>query len=338
MSIIRTLSRKILFPAITTLRLEHFISGMKNHKYLILMYHGVSNDNITRINGRHLRESIFKKHLSYFKKYFEVIPLSQLFHRYREKIVPTNNVISITFDDGYLNNYTTAMPLLKKYNFPATFFIQGMSIDNDFPITWPDIIDILKAFKVGILSINDLSFNLNSSTNYYNTKNKIFLYDYIKKLKYFERREVMNTLINNFEIEKKIHKINENNYKLMNESHIKILSENSLFEIGSHGYEHYCLANIEKDYAAHELEKSKSLLEKVCNYQVESIAFPDGSYNSEILNLSTKVGYSNLLAVNYLLPSDLTDTRILPRHGISATTTFESNIIYLHKCFNSIGF
>ncbi|NQT00247.1 MAG: polysaccharide deacetylase family protein [Candidatus Omnitrophica bacterium] len=39
----------------------------------------------------------------------------------RENIPP--KTIAITFDDGYKDNYTNALPVLKKYNFPATLFL-----------------------------------------------------------------------------------------------------------------------------------------------------------------------------------------------------------------------
>ena len=39
--------------------------------------------------------------------------------------------ILLTFDDGYESNYTLAWPILKKYGFPATIFVIGVSIGKD---------------------------------------------------------------------------------------------------------------------------------------------------------------------------------------------------------------
>ena len=50
--------------------------------------------------------------------------------------------ILITFDDGYLSNYTLAFPILQKYRMKATIFVIGATMgntehykDTDYPIT-----------------------------------------------------------------------------------------------------------------------------------------------------------------------------------------------------------
>lgn len=51
--------------------------------------------------------------------------------------LPTNPVV-LTFDDGYIDNYQFAFPILKKYGFIGTFFILSGPIDNNNPnyLTW----------------------------------------------------------------------------------------------------------------------------------------------------------------------------------------------------------
>ncbi len=51
--------------------------------------------------------------------------------------LPTTPVV-ITFDDGYIDNYQFAFPILKKYGFIGTFFILSGPIDNGNPnyMTW----------------------------------------------------------------------------------------------------------------------------------------------------------------------------------------------------------
>jgi len=52
--------------------------------------------------------------------------------------------IIITFDDGYVDNYTNAFPLLKKYGFTATFSIVTDPFDFGDPryMSWDNIIEM----------------------------------------------------------------------------------------------------------------------------------------------------------------------------------------------------
>ena len=47
--------------------------------------------------------------------------------------------IVITFDDGYLDNYTTAYPILQKYQFPATIYVITDSVKRDNHMKWPQM-------------------------------------------------------------------------------------------------------------------------------------------------------------------------------------------------------
>lgn len=42
-----------------------------------------------------------------------------------------DNPVCITFDDGYLDNYTVAFPILKQYGYKATIFAIGSSVGKD---------------------------------------------------------------------------------------------------------------------------------------------------------------------------------------------------------------
>lgn len=52
---------------------------------------------------------------------------------FEEQVELLDDNISITFDDGFLDNYTKALPILKKYNKQAIFFISTKYINKIFP-------------------------------------------------------------------------------------------------------------------------------------------------------------------------------------------------------------
>jgi len=65
----------------------------------------------------------FESQLRYLTRYHSIISLEDVVDYISGiKILPPSPAV-ITFDDGYLDNYRFAFPLLKKYNAKATFFI-----------------------------------------------------------------------------------------------------------------------------------------------------------------------------------------------------------------------
>ncbi len=47
----------------------------------------------------------------------------------------------LTFDDGYVDNYTTALPLLREYGFRGIVFLLPPYVDSGAPFDWPEVAD-----------------------------------------------------------------------------------------------------------------------------------------------------------------------------------------------------
>ncbi|MDQ7036278.1 MAG: polysaccharide deacetylase family protein [Anaerolineae bacterium] len=78
----------------------------------------------------------FEEQIDWVSKHFNVIDLATLHaHIVDEKALPERALL-ITFDDGYMDNYTNALPVLKKYGLPAVIFIVTGSMDNPSPLWW----------------------------------------------------------------------------------------------------------------------------------------------------------------------------------------------------------
>jgi peptidoglycan/xylan/chitin deacetylase (PgdA/CDA1 family) len=331
LALLKSIAREIVFPAAVAMHLEKLFSNMSHHNRIILCYHGVVDIPQHNISLGPIATMQFEQHLAYFKQNFDVVTQDTIFEMYRTNFVPKKKTLALTFDDGYENNYTTAYPLLKKYNFPATMYVISQCLESENSITWYDYIDLMRK-DVDISKIDVTSVNRPKPDNI----NELRLL--IKSLNISERRLLFAEIRKQVKIESYATQQNRQHWKLMNAEQLRELSESGLVEIGAHTQNHPNLGELKLNDVISEVETCKINLENVLQKDVYSIAFPDGSYTDEVKVICIKAGYKNLLAVDYKCASDKKDKSILPRAGVSSTTTYEANMVHLNLAFKSSGF
>ncbi len=64
--------------------------------------------------------------------------LDQFYELVRDK-KPTENVVLVTFDDGYGDQYRYAVPILLRYHFGATFFVNTGTVGKARHVTWQEL-------------------------------------------------------------------------------------------------------------------------------------------------------------------------------------------------------
>jgi len=336
---LKTLARNVIFPFITTLGLEKTLFSRFPNNMLNVYYHGVVRQNSSNIFPRHIQKEQFEEHLKYFKNHFNVISLKQAFELYRSGTKVDHRTITISFDDGYLNNLKEALPLLEKYKLHSTFFISGICIENPNYLLWADVVSFCRFLsKQKVLIIDGISFKKVNRFGLYNKNKHVYASDYLKQLSPIRRDEVITQLWNDFDLSNKLGQFPEEWWRLMNSEEIKLLDSNEFAEIGGHGYLHYNMGMVPREVTIKEMEKGKELLENTINHEIDSLAYPDGSYNEEVKDLAEKSHFQSQLATNYRCRRDNEDIRILPRYGLSATTNKHSNFIAVNRAFNTFGF
>ena len=109
----------------------------KKYEVPVVMYHRVINNSENEgIYGTYIYEDIFRQHMQYLKdKNFDVITFEDL-HKigWRNRFQRNKKYIMITFDDGYVDNYNLAFPILKEFGFKATIFLMGESTYNEWDV------------------------------------------------------------------------------------------------------------------------------------------------------------------------------------------------------------
>ena len=97
----------------------------------VIMYHSIGIPNKKwQWNYLTLYYKLFEKYLKWMKIMgFHSVSLQQLYSYIAEGRKLPKNPVALTFDDGYVDNWVFAYPLLKKYGFKGTIFVNPEFVD-----------------------------------------------------------------------------------------------------------------------------------------------------------------------------------------------------------------
>jgi hypothetical protein len=102
-------------------------------KLVVVAFHRVNDwmpeDGITSGSTR------FEEFCKFFAEHFRVVSLSEQVSGCREGR-GMGGTLSITFDDGYADNFEVAAPILRRLGLPATFFVATGFIGTDYLPPW----------------------------------------------------------------------------------------------------------------------------------------------------------------------------------------------------------
>lgn len=112
----------------------------------VLMYHAVGPEvGIEWPKSLIMPAELFESHLGYLKDNgYTIVSVEQLAHRL-EKGESVDKYVALSFDDGYKNNHDVVLPLLKKYDAKASFFVINKEIGKPIFMDDNDIKDMIAA-------------------------------------------------------------------------------------------------------------------------------------------------------------------------------------------------
>jgi peptidoglycan/xylan/chitin deacetylase (PgdA/CDA1 family) len=195
--------------------------------------------------------------------------------------------VLITFDDGYIDNYTLAYPVLKELGIPAIYFISSNLI-NTRQLGWWDIIAyLIKNTKKPYLNYEEKQLSLKNG--------RLEAIRFFQHKMQLETHEKTKNLLTDLakECELSIPDVGKQDSQLMNWDQIEKVSKNNI-TIGSHTHTHRVLSTIDPISQKEEINLSKAILEEKTGVKIRSIAFPVGNYQhitDESRYLAEQSGY-----------------------------------------------
>lgn len=266
---------------------------------LVLTYHKVS-DEPELLDPLKVSVSCFEKQIKYLKNNYTLISGDQLADCILiNKPLPENSCL-ITFDDGWGDNYTNALPILKKNNVPAIIFIATdfigtkqtfwyeriQNLLGNLPINIPDNFheNILQQFP-GYISDKIISISKSPEKRH----RLAIINELIEELKKYTQLQIEELIYDLSEI-LHVSITKETVPTMLTWEQVSAMSKSNI-TIGSHTKSHVILTQTNYDHAMSELVDSKDIIEKKIGNTVYYFCYPNGNYSTLIVKYVQKAGY-----------------------------------------------
>ncbi|WP_240618887.1 polysaccharide deacetylase family protein [Alteromonas gracilis] len=230
-------------------------------------------------------------HIKFFKTHFDIISLKTLSEMLLDNTKPSSKLMCLTFDDGYIDNFSNALPVLRANDVTATFFIATGLVGSGHVPWWDKVAYLIKYHQPKSLRLaawrDDVIFE-NCQERF--IRNVLHA---IKSCKLPAQKQIN-------QLEQAL--LHQNGYpaaEFMDWHHLKTLLESGM-ELGAHSHNHDILTKLSENELLYELSHSKSLLESSLGCDITAFSYPVGSkstYDQRVIEGLKDTGYK--LAFNF---------------------------------------
>jgi peptidoglycan/xylan/chitin deacetylase (PgdA/CDA1 family) len=255
---------------------------------VILLYHRVSPGDVPWLfEVAPVSPEAFEAQLQYLCSHYEVISLDDLVQNVFDDKRSGRRIASITFDDGYKDNFSYAFPLLRKYRAPATIFLTTGSIELPDLLWWDKIGYVLTYARNDRLSLGEFGdYRLRHAA-----QRRAIAHEIISRLETIPE-ERKNKLVEDTICESGVEISDElAEETMMTWQDICTLHKEGIC-FGAHSVSHPILTNMPIEGAVSEIRESKSQIEKRVGQTVDFFAYPNGEFNDAIAKTVEDSGFS----------------------------------------------
>lgn len=300
-------------------------------RLVILLYHGVSSTG----SPTHIASREFSRQMEHIGRHHKFTTLGEALLKLerREPFDPKGEVV-ITFDDGYRNNFTTALPILTRHGVrPVVFMTAGLAGSKEG--VW---VDVLRKCVMGRGGM-DIHIEIDGESKDYPLRGMKerrtsldALKSMLKRCSEEEKLRVIDRLRKGSDVV-----ANEPDDAILDWNELKMLSRDA--DIGSHGMTHAILTRCDRKQGKAEICKSKALLEKSLRKKVTAFAYPNGrpgDFDETHKKMLQDCGYGCALSTTQgsHAHNEATDMYALRRVSISGDKDFTDFIIALYFHLN----
>lgn len=290
-------------------------------KLYVVMYHYVRNLKSSRypeIKGLDL--DLFKQQIAFMKEKFQFVTMEDVLQMKHADDLKIDSVL-LTFDDGYIDHYTNAFPILKENNIQGVFSMPGKIIREKKVLDVNKIHFILASAPIEKIKemvfkrlnfyrgaefqipSNDELYQKLAQANRFDSADVIF----IKRLLQVELPEELRNMIVD-ELFKEFITLSEPAFVdelYMNMDQIRLMKKQGMF-FGFHGYDHYWMNRLDEEALIRDVNAGLEVFDGILDPDQWVCCYPYGSHSDPVIEQIRKMGAVAGLAtdVNIYTPGE----------------------------------
>lgn len=226
----------------------------------------------------------FDAHLGFLAHHARIVSLSQAVSELSAGSIPRRTVV-ITFDDGYADTLTAALPLLQRYDLPATVFVATGNPGEPF---WWDVLSSAVLAAPALPDPRRLEMDgaeqlsrLRDRTQYLRGVAKL-----LRPLDAASQRARINALLGSEA------RPPHAPPRALHREEIRRLAADPRIEIGGHSVTHPVLARFPREQQLEEIATNRRELQTLTGKPVPHFSYPNGSYSDVTCDVARQAGYT----------------------------------------------
>jgi peptidoglycan/xylan/chitin deacetylase (PgdA/CDA1 family) len=214
-----------------------------------------------------MHAAAFLERLDWIRGWFNVMDLEEAVTALAVGKLPAR-ALAITFDDGYADNYSVALPLLRQAGLSATFFVASGYLDGG--CMWNDaIIESVRRAHGSVLNLSPIAFGTHDISSI--DARRRLITTLLSELKYRdlqERSECAREIAAAARVETP-------RDLMMTSAQVRHLAAAGM-GVGAHTKHHPILARTDEPTARQEIADGREILESIVGRRVALFAYPNG--------------------------------------------------------------
>lgn len=284
------------------------IKSQSEGRGVILLYHRIATAEVDPFNLC-VPPDEFQFQIGYLKGRCRPMSLNAMVVALNAGRIPDRSVV-VTFDDAYDDNLTTASPLLRSAEVPATFFATTAQLDEPGEFWWDTLTRVLLTepdLPPNLMFEQDLIASWTVATD---DRRSLLqsVHGTMRTLSLAHRDKMLQQLLD------QVGPLRSRPLaRPLTGSELRQLASHPGHAVGAHTRHHLSLPSQPVTVCLDECRESRWALERLLQQPVRSLAYPFGDATTEVAGLAAEAGFTEGLTTEAAPAAPASDVMRLPR-------------------------